>query len=269
MSGGRLPTSLTVINNKIVNVRFTSFFGDLNIGIAIVRVVSRVLKNVSGRLSTLLHTSCTGQNVRFLLDAGIISLTRARRNTIISCRGTRKTKDIVTRGLLVDIKHHPIAGNFKLRGLGLRQARHKDVMIGKRVRDSLPKICIYNSLAKFSLLTRATIHRTRMTMRTVLKGRSEVDCTTVPKMICAGPRVTNIKRARRSLAMGNVTCHTMGLPVTCSKHFITRGRKIGKMYGILLNRSSAVLKTRILNGPTSRVVALTKVTMRVGLGTTR
>lgn len=264
-----MPTSLTVINNNIVKVRFTSFFGDLNMRIAIVRVLSRVLGKVSGRLSTLLHTRCTGQNVQFLLDAGIVSLSRGRARTMISCRGTRNSNDIVTRGLLVDMNHHPIAGNFKLRGLGLMLARHKGITIGSGVRASRPNMCIYNSLANFSLLTRATIHRTRMTMRAVLNESSIVDCHTVPNMMCAGPRVTKIKRARRDLLTGNVPRRVIGLPVTCSNHFITRGRNIGNVYGLLVNRSGAVLNTRMLNGPTSRVVALTNVTMRLGLAAAR
>lgn len=234
-----------------------------------IRVLSRVLNKVSGRLSTLLHTRCTGQNVGFLLDAGIINLSRVRKTTIISCRGTRKDNDIMTRGLLVDINHHPIAGNFKLRGLGLRGARHKTIGISRGVRASIPNICIYNSLAKFSLLTRATIHRTRITIRSVLKGRSAVDCHTVPKIICAGPRVTKMNRARRSTSTGNVAYRIVGLPVACSNHFMTRGRKIGKIYGILLSRRKQIVKTRILNGPTSRVVALTKATVRLKLATTR
>lgn len=115
-----MPTSLAVINNKIVNVRFTSFFADLKMRIAIIRVLSRVLNNVSGRLSTVLQTRCTGGKVGFLLDAGMMKMSGKRANVAISCRGTSKTKAIATSGLLVDMNHHPIAGNFKLRGLGLR-----------------------------------------------------------------------------------------------------------------------------------------------------
>lgn len=241
---------------------------------AIIRVLSRVLKNnVSQRLTNVLHTRCTGQKVGFVLDTGMISIvpsaTRTSSLVRIGCRATSNPNSIITRQLLVDIKHHPMVGNFKLRGLNLREARHKGIFIGKRVRASIPKMCTYNSLAKCSLLTRATIHRTRMTVRSVVNGGSTVDCHTVPNIMCAGPRVTNINRARRSLRGENITCHTIGLPVTCDNHFMTRGRKIGNIYGLLLNDSSAMLKTRILNGPTSRVVALTNVTVRLGLATSR
>lgn len=134
--------------------------------------------------------------------------------------------------------------------------------MSRRLRSSIPNICMYNSLGKISLLTRATIHRTRITIRRVANGRSTVDCHTVPNIICAGPRVTKMNVDRRTLRTTNVPCQTIGLPVTCSKHFMTRGRKIGNIYGILTTRSNAMLKTRVLNGPTSRLVMLTNVTVR-------
>lgn len=241
----------------MVNVRFTSFFGDVKIQMTIIRVVPRVLNTVSGRADTVLQTSCAGQNIGFCLGAGIVRIN----GTKIAMRESKGAAILRTSGVLIDIKHGTGVNRIKLSGLGVR-LRHDKIGMGRRVRASRPRMCTYNSVANRSVLTRATVHRDRITVGRVLNMRSGVDCSCIPKMICAGPRLTKIKGARRRLVTKKIDCQMRGLPVICSKHFVTRGRLKGKLYGLVLSRSRRVVNYRLLKGPTSRLVIITNVTVR-------
>lgn len=179
----------------------------------------------------------------------------------MAIRGSKGDSFVSTSQVLIDMNHGTGVARMKLSGLGVRLRQGKIIM-SRRVLASRPHMCTYNSVANFSLLTRATVHRTRITVGRVLKVSSQVSCSYIPNMICAGPRLTNINGARRRLVTGNVCCQVRGLPVICSKHFITRGRLKGKLYGLVVSRGSQVINYRVLNGPTSRVVIITNVTVR-------
>lgn len=245
------------MNNNIVKVRFTSFFADVKMGMGIVRVVPRVLNTVSGRTSTVLQDRCTGGKIRFRLGAGIARIGPGR----IVIRGSNGAGTVSASGVLIDMNHQTVAGGLNLRDLSVR-ASHQNIQIGRCVRASRPRICTTKSVAKFSRLTRATCQRNRITIGRVLKGRRQVSCETVPTIICAGPRITNINGARRRLGTDKRCCGLIGVPVACSNHFITRGRANGKLYGLLAGIGNRVVNYRLIKGPTSRVVIVTNVTIR-------
>lgn len=127
---GRLPKRLNVLNNKCVNIRFTSVFTGFNDGMAVLRTTSLFLpqrsQSVTSGVTAVLHS----RNISVVLGTRIRQVDRRRGRIRIRDRRTRLT--IST--LLVTSNHRPTATSLRPRGTNVTMGRHKTVIISGRLR---------------------------------------------------------------------------------------------------------------------------------------
>lgn len=265
----RRPGQIMVLNNNCVNDRFTYVLGNLNARMVRIIQNSGVLHNFSSRLHARVRATVRRHNVAIVANYGLATVRGAPSKMAIALAATRRRRRVLISTIdLTTAKQQPGVRQLNLRGANISVRRRNTVAISRRRHAAIPRVFTINSIASHTGLAPITVGRNHVfTSARFNRGPNLVDRSVVPATIFAAPRLDAINLARRRTGTrfnrdSIRVFHSHFQPVCCA----VPGLRTHALVGLIMRGSaSGILKTRVMNSCTTRVVR--NITVTIGVKT--
>lgn len=240
------PEELVIIGGGVIGMEFASFFNSLGTKVTVIEMMTKILGNLDGEISSMLQGIYSRKGVNFKLGCKVTGI---EGNAVVYETTEGTTERAIGDKILLSVGRKANLKGYGLENTGVEFDR--GIKVDDHMRTNVPGIYAAGDVTGFSLLAHTASREAEVAVANILGGDEKMSYNAIPGVVYTNPEVAGVGLTEDRAEGAGI----LRLPMAYAGRFVAENEDITGICKIIYDISDRrVLGLHMLGTPCSEII---------------